>query len=675
MKELPLAPMPGRGMETAPLEHIPDPEPEETAALETVWGELPAEQRRGRRDLLLPALIALQEARGWISHRALAAVCLELTVPLADAYGVASFYGLLSTEPGPRKTVYVCDDVACRLRGASALVERLEERLGPERRTREVDRTPPDPGVANEAGNEKSHDESLLGWALSPCLGQCDRAPAVLLGHENIGHVTPDSLDERIRSVPEASEQVDADGLNGASVPPPDEVGSASSRVGSLGESTPLLLRRPLAAAEGGGVTATQLSGYEALDGYAGLRRALDIGPEATLDEVRRSRLVGRGGAAFPTAIKWEAVSQEEGLSYVVCNADESEPGTFKDRILLEEDPFAILEGMAIAAWAAGAEKGYIYLRGEYHEARVVLERAMREAREAGYLGESILGTDFSFDIEMRLGAGAYVCGEETALFNSLEGFRGEPRARPPFPTQVGLFGRPTVINNVETLACVPPILTGGGDAYAAIGTEGSAGTKLVSISGDVARPGVYEVPFGVSVRTIIDELAGGVPEGRGVQAVLCGGAAGSFLTPGELDTPLSFEALRDIGGTVGSGAFVVYDEKADLWDAVERITQFFMDESCGQCVPCRVGTRRQWEWVRTQRKNGAPLRAKGAAGSREDAVQPDAAEAKGMLSELAVVMRDASICGLGQLAPNALLSALCLLGPEAADGNGGAKG
>ncbi|MBE3598766.1 MAG: SLBB domain-containing protein [Limnochordaceae bacterium] len=363
--------------------------------------------------------------------------------------------------------------------------------------------------------------------------------------------------------------------------------------------------------------------------------------PKWAMAEVERARLLGRGGAAFPSSRKWAAVAREPGPRYVVCNADESEPGTFKDRVLLELDPFAVLEGMTIAAFATGAERGWIYVRGEYPDAYRSIRRAVEEARARGYLGHHLLGGDWSFDVEVRRGAGAYVCGEETALFNSIEGLRGEPRARPPFPTQRGLFGRPTVIHNVETLASVVPILLRGGEWYGALGTARSAGTKLVSVSGDVAVPGLYEVPFGTPIRAILEELAGGASGGRRIQAVLCGGAAGTFLFPEELDTPLAFETLQAIGGTVGSGALVALDETADLWEVAERIARFFQEESCGQCVPCRVGTRRQWELVRAIRRQGG--RVDGAL--------------RALFDDLARVMRDSSICGLGQLAPNALAS------------------
>lgn len=624
----PLAPLPGAGVEMARLEAAPPPEPEEAQALATVWGHLPPEARRGRRDLLLPALHALQAARGWISYPALAAVCRELGVALAEAYGVASFYSLFRTQPGPRWVLHVCDDVSCMLRGAGRLLERLRDRLGP-----------PAHAAAGEVGRDGRH--AALGWAPSPCLGQCDRGPAVLAGDRVWLQVTEPALEAWLREAACAETgELAARLASGPSVPRP-------TAVGSLGPGTPLLVRR---CGHGGCV---ELADYLGSGGYRGLRRALEIGPRATLAEVEASRLVGRGGAAFPAARKWAAVAGQGAPRYVVCNADESEPGTFKDRLLLEEDPFAVIEGMTVAAFASGAEKGYVYVRGEYPDAVRAVEGAIEQARSHGYLGRRILGSEFDFDIEVRKGAGAYICGEETALFNSIEGLRGEPRARPPFPTQAGLFGRPTVINNVETLACVPPILERGGEWYASLGTERSRGTKLVSVSGHVLRPGVYEVTFGTPLRRVVEELAGGVPGGRRVSAVLCGGAAGTFLPPEALDRPLAFEALAAIGGTVGSGALVVFDETVDLWEIGERIARFFRDESCGQCVPCRVGTRRQWEWVREARRRG---------GDVDGSMQA-------MLEELTRVMRDASICGLGQLAPNAIASLIRLRPGAAATG------
>ncbi|MDR7414909.1 MAG: NAD(P)H-dependent oxidoreductase subunit E [Armatimonadota bacterium] len=617
------APLRGWGVELQRLEHVPPPTPEEQQALERVWGHLRPEERVGRRDLLLPALWAVQEARGWISYPAAAAICRELGLPVAEVYGVASFYALLATEPRPPRVIHLCDDIACMLRGAEALAQTLYRHLGSpvhEPAHGETYAQSPLPhGPASPVGSVPP-----LGWSRSPCLGQCDRGAAALVGEGVLLGLTPEALEERVRAWLRGEE-----GPAGPASPP--------TYLGWRGEGTPLLLARC------DRVVPTSLEDYRAAGGYRGLERALEIGPEATIQEVERSGLIGRGGAAFPTGRKWALAAREAPPRYVVCNADESEPGTFKDRVLLEKDPFAVIEGLTIAGYAVGAERGYIYVRGEYPEAFRTLMQALEEARAAGYLGERILGTEFSFDIEVRRGAGAYVCGEETALFNSIEGFRGEPRNRPPFPTQVGLFRRPTVINNVETLASVPSILVRGGAWYAGLGTERSKGTKLVCVSGHVARPGVYEVTFGTPIRTVLEELAGGVPGGRRIRAVLCGGAAGTFLRPEELDTPLAVETLQAIGATLGSGALVVFDERADLWAVVERIARFFREESCGQCVPCRVGTQRQLELVAEMRRRGG----------RADP------ELRALLEDLAQVMRDASICGLGQLAPNAVLSSL----------------
>ena len=397
-----------------------------------------------------------------------------------------------------------------------------------------------------------------------------------------------------------------------------------------------------------GHVDPTSLDDYRANGGYAALPAALALGPEGVIREVLASKLQGRGGAAFPAGRKWEAVAKQPARPhYLVCNADESEPGTFKDRVLMEEDPFAVVEAMTIAAFACRCEKGYIYIRGEYPLAIERIGTAVAAARAAGLLGANILGRGLSFDVEVRRGAGAYICGEETALFNSIEGLRGEPRNKPPFPVEKGLFGKPTVINNVESLVNVLQIVLEGGAAFAAIGTEQSTGPKLFCLSGHVARPGVYEVPFGATLRQLID-LAGGVPGGRAIRAVLLGGAAGSFVSPSELDVPLTFEGTRAINASLGSGVIMVFDDRADLADTVRRIAAFFRDESCGQCVPCRVGTERQEELV-----------------SRLDAKRPfkSAAEEDALLDEIARAMKDASICGLGQTASGAIQSAIRKLG------------
>jgi NADH-quinone oxidoreductase subunit F len=395
-----------------------------------------------------------------------------------------------------------------------------------------------------------------------------------------------------------------------------------------------------------GQIDPTSLDEYQHAGGYEALRRAFELGAERVIREVIESKLLGRGGAAFPTGKKWEAVHLQQHLNrprYMICNADESEPGTFKDRIIMEGDPFAVLEGMSIAAFAVGARKGYIYLRGEYPLAAERLSHAIRIARDGNLLGENILGSGFHFDVELRRGAGAYICGEETALFNSIEGFRGEPRNKPPFPTQSGLFREPTVVNNVETLINISEIISGGGAAYAKIGTANSAGYRLFCVSGHVARPGVYETAYGPTLRQMI-EMAGGVGGTGRLQAVLLGGAAGSFVSPVELDTPLTFEGTRAIGATLGSGVVMLFNDSVDLKQVLLRIAAFFRSETCGQCVPCRVGTVRQEEALQrlVQRQ---PL----------ESVQQESQ----MLNEMAQAMRDASICGLGQTASTAILSAM----------------
>jgi NADH-quinone oxidoreductase subunit F len=335
--------------------------------------------------------------------------------------------------------------------------------------------------------------------------------------------------------------------------------------------------------------------------------------------------------------------SDSKRAHYVICNADESEPGTFKDRVLMEGDPFAILEGMTIAAVATGATHGYIYLRGEYPLAAERMTAAIEAASQNGLLGDDILGGGLNFRIELRRGAGAYICGEETALFNSIEGYRGEPRNKPPFPTQAGLFRQPTAVNNVETLANVPLILLESGAHFAATGTPRSSGTRLFCLCGHIARPGVYEIAMGTTLRSLID-LAGGVAGSGRLQAVLLGGAAGAFVSPKELDTPLTFEDTRAIGATLGSGVVMLFDDTVDLKPILLRIADFFRHETCGQCVPCRVGVVRQREALE-RLVAGKPL------GS--------ATEEIARLREMGQAMRDASICGLGQTASSALESAL----------------
>jgi NADH-quinone oxidoreductase subunit F len=561
-------------------------------------------ESRARRHLLLPALQAVQARVGWISPGALNYVCRRLTVPPADAYGVATFYSMLSVEPRPGTVVHICDDLVCRIAGARELCVEMTRRVGPA-------------GSATKDG--------AATWMTSPCLGLCERAPAVLFqeaGPEPSDHALAPATAHQVTELMEG---------RGAAAPPVPARPTAGR-----------LLRRV------GRVDPESLDDYRAHGGYAALRRALATGPEGVIREVLDSKLVGRGGAAFPKGRKWDAVAKAAVRPhYVVCNADESEPGTFKDRVLMEEDPFAVVEAMTIAGYATASEQGYIYIRGEYPLATARISGAIAQARARGLLGHGVMGGGFRFDIELRRGAGAYICGEETALFNSIEGYRGEPRNKPPYPVQAGLFGKPTAINNVETLVNVLDILIDGGPAFASTGTAQSTGTKLFCVSGCVERAGVYEVPFGTTLRQLID-LAGGMRGGRPLRAVLLGGAAGSFVTPDQIDTPLTFEGVVAAGATLGSGAVIVFDEGVDLEDIVLRIAAFFRDESCGQCVPCRVGTQRQEE-----------LLARLAGGRARGSVKDETA----LLDEIVQAMRDASICGLGQTAGSAARSAIEKLG------------
>lgn len=564
---------------------------------------------RARRHLLLPVLHAVQDRIGWISPAALDHICARLTIPPAEAYGVASFYALFRTSPSPSTVVHVCDDLACRVGGAERACEEMEHRFGAEGAMIGVNGT----GIT---------------WQRSPCLGQCDHGSAAM-----IQRAGPTAARRQMAPFDPARVQQTL-------VDPGEPVVALVPQTTTGDRSSLRLLRRV------GVVDPGSLDSYRAAGGYEMLRRAVAIGPQAAVRELRDAKLLGRGGAAFPIAIKWEAVGANPVRPhYVVCNADESEPGTFKDRVLMEHDPYALVEAVTIMGWCCGAAQGYIYIRGEYPLAESRLRHAVEQARVRGFLGPDVMGEGFAFDIEVRRGAGAYIAGEETALINSIEGKRAEPRNKPPFPAQVGLFGKPTAINNVETLFCVLEVLRIGGPAFARVGTETSTGTRLFCLSGHVERPGLYEHEFGVTLREVID-AAGGVRGGRPLRAVLLGGAAGSFVGPDALDTPLTFDGVRAVEATLGSGVVLVLDDTVDVTDLLRRIAQFFRDESCGQCVPCRLGTVRQEELL-GRLLRGAPI------GS--------AATELALLDDIAMVARDASICGLGQTATGAATSAVRL--------------
>jgi len=534
------------------------------------------------RSGLLPALHAAQKLYGWISEPVASEIAKSLRVPLVDVHGVIEFYSLFYNEPIGKRIIRVCTDQACALKEADGVLHHLCSDHG-----LEPGQTTPDLSLTIEA---------------SPCLGLCEEAPAVL------------TVDDGRWTVGNGSVENDR--------PPSMVYGPIRLLTANCGNGT------------------TSLAEYGQ---YPALAKTLGMKPEEVVDEIKASGLVGRGGAAFPTGIKWEGAAKAPGMEkYVICNADESEPGTFKDRILLIDDPHQTIEGMLIAGYAIGASQGYIYVRAEYPYILPVLENALKEARESELLGENILGSHFSFDIELRLGAGAYICGEETALFESIEGKRGFPRVKPPFPTTHGLFGKPTVINNVETLCNVPLIISQGSVEYRKIGTEKSPGPKLFCVSGDVPSPGLYEVPFGVTLRELL-EMAGGTADEKKMQSVLFGGAAGAFATSEHLDVRMTFEDLRAAGLPLGSGVVMVFDETRDMRDVLKRLGHFFAHESCGKCYPCQIGTQRQME-ILDRIATGKVLEG--------DLIR---------LQDVGWTMTDASLCGLGQTAASAVLSAMKL--------------
>jgi NADH-quinone oxidoreductase subunit F len=552
------------------------------------------------RHLLLPTLHAVQDSVGWVSHGAINYIAERLTLGPAEAYGVATFYDLIATEPTPERVAHVCDDIACKAAGVDAMFDDLERDFGPE-----------------------GTDLNGAMWKRSPCLGQCEKGSAAFVQVAGGAHrsVAPVSVEQIVE-------------ILGVSDPQDAVVGNPAPQTTTHEVSLSLLSKVGTDAGH-------SLVAYRAAGGYSAMARAMDGGCQFVLDEVSTSGIRGRGGAAFPAGIKWQAVADNDGLKYVVCNADESEPGTFKDRVLLEGDPFAVIEALTIAGFAVGAERGYIYLRGEYPVAQRVVGAALEAARGDGLRGSNIFGSDFDFDIEIRRGAGAYICGEETALFNSIEGYRGEPRQKPPFPTDVGLFNRPTLVNNVESLVNIPTIVLNGGAAFAGIGTEQSTGPKLFCLSGNVHSPGVYEVPFGATISEMI-ELAGG--QTSDIAAVLVGGAAGSFVSLDDLDMPLTFEDSSKRGIGLGSGVIIVFDSNIDMPEIVSRIAEFFGDESCGLCIPCRAGTVRQAESLDRLRQPEA---------DRTHELQ--------ILNQLDQTLRDGSVCGLGQAASIAVQSAIDL--------------
>jgi NADH-quinone oxidoreductase subunit F len=543
-------------------------------------------------DAIVEIFRSIQAQNGYLTRDAIGTVAAALKIPDARAFGVASFYSMLSTQPSGKNVIRVCDGPACRLKGCAQVQAAL--------------------GAAAGASDWRIERTS--------CLGLCDCAPAALVGDQACG--------------PLAAERA-ADVLKGWRGEPPSyadplpgETRVTMARLGAL-RSDPESIARALE--EGA---------------YQALKKALNGAPSDVTAAVEGSGLQGRGGAGFPVGRKWRFVAQVDSLQkYIVCNFDESEPGTFKDRVIVDGDPHLLLEGMALAGYAVGANTGFIYIRGEYAWLAQRLERAIAQARERGFLGENILGRALDFNIHVHAGAGAYICGEETALLESLEGKRGEPRVRPPYPTTHGYLGKPTVVNNVETLCTVPAIILRGADWYRSMGTAQCPGVKLFTVFGHVRRPTIFEAPYGIALRDIIEKFGGGMLSGSKFKMALTGGAAGTIVPSTFLDEPLDFNSSQR-GVALGSGAMFILDESVSAATLLDWLLHFFESESCGKCTPCREGTREARILIER-------LAAGGAAADVEK------------LRGLARLMKTASFCGLGQSVAIPIESALRHFGAD----------
>jgi NADH-quinone oxidoreductase subunit F len=549
--------------------------------------------KENARSQLLPLLHEAQNLYGWLPRDVQQVISRTLRVPEADIHGVIEFYTMFYNEPTAKRVVRICEGSSCHLQGSEAVMAAIETELGLQ------------PG-------ETSTDGTIT-YEHVPCLGMCEHGPNALDGIQTAGRLTPDTV---------------TDFLHGNYPEPRSKVyGNPLVALKRIGEVNPL-----------------SLIDYEAHGGYQGLRKALAMSPDALIAANKESEILGRGGAMFPLGLKSEFVRDAPGSpqeKHIVVNADESEPGTFKDRTLMEEDPFSIIEAATLMGYTIGAANGWILVRGEYPRSYARLQTAVTKARAAGYLGKDVMGhAGFDFDIEVRLGAGAYICGEETALFEAVEGKRGFPRIKPPYPPSQGLFNQPTSINNVETLVMALAAFNMGHEAWLELGTEQSPGTKLFCLSGHIAKPGTYEVEFGLTIRELL-EMAGGVPGGKQIQALLVGGAAGVFVGPDKLDMPLTYEDAKVNNVPLGSGAIVVFDETAVLRDALYQLSYFFAHESCGKCFPCQIGTQRQMEILsRIAQNDPKPT-------DRND------------LLDIGFTMTQTSLCGLGQTAASAIMSAM----------------
>jgi len=511
-----------------------------------------------KRSALIPMLIYAQDEYGYVSDDMVLEIARRLGLNNVQVEETLAYYSMLRRKPMGKHHVQVCTNVACMLRGGYDILDRAKRRL--------------------EIGHKETTKDGVFSLEEVECIGACTGAPAMQINYDYYEDLTPYKFDRIL-------EDLDA----GRKSPPVPVI------TGALHPRHPL--ETPLISKRWGIPNSRSIDVYLQHDGYKALEKALkQMTPETIIDEVKKSSLRGRGGAGFPTGMKWSFVPKDSPKpKYVICNADESEPGTCKDRPLLEMDPHQLIEGMIIAGRAIGSHRGFIYIRGEYRYVLDIVDAAIAEAYARGYLGKNILGSGFDYDLLIHTGAGAYECGEESALMESLEGKRGYPRIKPPFPAVVGLYGCPTIINNVETLSSVPHIILEGGESYANRGTPKNGGTRMVCVSGHVNKPGIYEVPLGFNMKRFIEEIAGGVPSGRKLKAVIPGGSSCPLLKPDEIDIPMDYDSVAKAGSMLGSGGMVVVDDSTCMVDLARRIMHFYAHESCGWCIPCREGTT----WLR----------------------------------------------------------------------------
>jgi NADH-quinone oxidoreductase subunit F len=565
--------------------------PELEQKFQTLLGRYPV-----KRSALIPMALYAQDLFGFVSDELVAEIAQRLGLRTLEVSETLSYYSMIRRAPAGKYHVQVCTNVSCMLRGGQRVLEMAQRKL--------------------EIGHKGVTADGMFSLEEVECIGACTGAPAMQVNYDYYENLTP-TLATQVLSL-----------LDQGRKPRPSTPIS-----GAVHERHPAEV--PVISRLFGVPDSHTLDVYLQYDGYKGLERSLKrLTPQQIVDEVKKSNLRGRGGAGFPTGMKWSFVPRDSGKpKYILCNADESEPGTCKDRPLIEMAPHQLIEGMVIAGRATDAHCGYIYIRGEYRYVLDIMDAAIEEAYFRGYLGKNILGSGFDFDLFTHTGAGAYECGEESALMESLEGKRGYPRIRPPFPAVVGLYGCPTVINNVETLSSVPAILHRGGEWYAGLGSEKNGGTRLFCISGHVHRPGIYELPLGFNLRRMIEEVAGGVPGGKQLKAVIPGGSSCPLLTAEETDVAMDFDSLSKAGSMLGSGGVVVIDENTCMVDLARRIMHFYAHESCGWCIPCREGTA----WLRKLLD-----RFHAGQGSTEDIP---------LLGELAKNMLGTTFCPLGDAA------------------------